>query len=313
MKKLDVVAYQEIRDWMYRNARPLELAIWQNLFEEGSKGAVLAALSFYQNADGGFGHALEADNWNPESSPYTTLCAINILKTIDFHDISHPMIQGILDYLESGEHRYEYGWLFNIPSNNNYARAPWWSYDDKANETESIGVTAGLVSYILSHKNYSTSLYNLALQLSDNIIGYLETKKKYGDMGIEGYSILLDTIKMVGLENRFDYDYLRQRIGQLISTSIEKDVSKWSYYGVRPSNYITSPNHMFYKENEEIVLKEIDYLIETRESGCVWGITWSWFEHNERYAKEFAISENWWKASKAIEKINFLRNFGRLN
>ena len=43
-----------------------------------------------------------------------------------------------------------------------------------------------------------------------------------------------------------------------------------------------------------------------------WNITWSWFENNEKYAKEFAISENWWKASIAIEKIRLLQNFGRV-
>lgn len=41
--------------------------LWQYHFENGSQEAVLLALSFYQNDDG-FGHALEADSWNPNFS-----------------------------------------------------------------------------------------------------------------------------------------------------------------------------------------------------------------------------------------------------
>lgn len=99
----------------------------------------------------------------------------------------------------------------------------------------------------------------------------------------------------------------------MVYDSIERDTSKWVNYGVRPSNYISSPQSIFYKDNEDIVLKELDYLIETRPHKDVWDITWSWFENNDKYIKEFAISENWWKASKAIEKINLLRNFNRID
>ena len=36
MKKLSETAYSEVRTWIYRNARPLELALWQFDFENGS-------------------------------------------------------------------------------------------------------------------------------------------------------------------------------------------------------------------------------------------------------------------------------------
>ena len=46
--------YEKARAFMYRNARPLELALWQYHFENASADRVLHALSFYQNEDGGF-------------------------------------------------------------------------------------------------------------------------------------------------------------------------------------------------------------------------------------------------------------------
>lgn len=64
---------------------------------------MLYTLSFYQNKDGGFGHALEPDAWNPHSSPIQTWFATEILREIDFTDNSHPIIKGILNYLECGK------------------------------------------------------------------------------------------------------------------------------------------------------------------------------------------------------------------
>ena len=62
-------AYHRARRFVYKNARPLELAKWQYHFENGSREAVLETLACYQNTDGGFGYGLEPDYWNPHSSP----------------------------------------------------------------------------------------------------------------------------------------------------------------------------------------------------------------------------------------------------
>lgn len=309
--KLSAKDYQEIRCWIYRNARPLELAIWRHDFEGGNHEDVLDALSFYQNGDGGFGHALEADNWNPDSLPYTTLAAINILKGIPFTDMRHPIMQGIIRFLESGAWCNENGWYFNIPSNNNHAHAPWWTYDEEANNVESIGVTAEIVGFLLTCADRNSQLYQKALALADRLIGRLNTPGRYGDMGVGGYCTLLDAIKQAKLTSHFDCIFISDKLTALVNESIVREPAEWVNYCVRPSNYIKSPESVFYRDNKDIVAKELDYLIDTRPENGVWGITWSWFDNNGKYAREFAISENWWKAVKAIEKVHFLRNFGR--
>ena len=70
-----MTVFKKARTFVYRNARPLDIARWQYHFENGSKGAVLTALAVYQNEDGGFGHALEPDSWNPNSAPIQTWAA----------------------------------------------------------------------------------------------------------------------------------------------------------------------------------------------------------------------------------------------
>ena len=88
-----MTTYEKARAFMYRCARPLEMALWQHRFEGGSADSVLHALSFYQNEDGGFGHALEADNWNPSSTPLTTQTATESLYAVDA-PAGHPIVEG---------------------------------------------------------------------------------------------------------------------------------------------------------------------------------------------------------------------------
>ena len=120
--------YSEVRNWMYRNARQIELVLWQYCFENGTKEAVVEALMFYQNEDGGFGHALEADNWNVHSTPITTNHALSILRQIEFYDMSHPIYKGIWKYLNSEKDLLSYGWRFTVPGTEEYPHAPWWNY-----------------------------------------------------------------------------------------------------------------------------------------------------------------------------------------
>lgn len=59
------LVFEKARKYIYRQARPLDFARWQYHFENGTKENVLVALSMYQNNDGGFGHGLESDCFNP--------------------------------------------------------------------------------------------------------------------------------------------------------------------------------------------------------------------------------------------------------
>ncbi len=312
MKRLSKQAFEEIRLWIYRNARQIELALWQYHFENGSKEAVLSALSLYQNDDGGFGNTFEPDSWNPNSSPYTTLTAINKLNDINFTDKNHPIMQGIFRFIESGIHSDENGWLFSIPTNDDYPHAPWWTYDSEANKYESIGVSSGITCFILKFADKDSQIYRRAITVVNKLIDKLNTSGKYGDMGIGGYCILKDTLRQLNMADKFDMEFLSNTVKQLVNASIERDASKWAYYGKTPSDFITSPDSEFYKDNEEIILRELDYIIDVRPNNGVWGITWSWFDNNELYPKEFAISENWWRADIALRKTKLLKSFNRL-
>src|SRR5262245_57752130 len=93
-------SFAQAKRFVHQRARPIDAAHWAFHFEKGSADPVLDVLSQYQNADGGFGHGLEADFWNPDSSPMQTWAATEIVHEVGA-DAGHPVVAGILKYLES--------------------------------------------------------------------------------------------------------------------------------------------------------------------------------------------------------------------
>lgn len=312
MKKLDNRALGEVRAWIYRNARPLDLALWEFQFENGTREHVMDMLRIYQNEDGGFGNGLDSDCWNPESSPYNTMLAIGMMQSNGLLNPGQPVIKDILQYLENCPHCTDDGWLFCIPSNDNWPRAPWWTYDEKVNAVESMGVTAALCGFVLGFGDRQSGLFERVCGYTDRILKGLGHTTDFGESGLAGVGTLVMAIEAAGLADRFDCSAAKAEMENLVNRAIERDPGKWGDYTPRPSNFIWSPDCPFYAGNEEIVEQELDYLIETRNPGGVWDITWSWYQLGEQYPKEFAVSENWSKAGKAVEKIHFLKCFNRI-
>ena len=156
-----MVLLESSRAFLYRNARPLDLARFRYHFEGGKIEDVLTALSFYQNPDGGFGHALEADAWNPNSSPIATWCATEILREVGVLDASHPIVRGILRYLASGKDFDGHFWYTAVRSNNDYPHAPWWHTDEDSTCGGDYNPTACLAGFILRYSEKGSSLYRL--------------------------------------------------------------------------------------------------------------------------------------------------------
>ena len=301
--------FQEIRTWVRRNARPLEFVLWQYYFENGSKEAVLSALAYYQNDDGGFGNAIEPDNWNPESTPYAADFVINVLRRINFTDIDHPLYQGIFRYLKDTQYQGVNGWYFSVPANDVYPHAVWWQYSEEGNnKNQNIGITASLSGFILRHMNTDAELYGVALKYVDMLLDKLKSGDSYGDMGIGGYCTLYKDLLAADLHNRFDIDYLESRTRHLIQKHFHEYT--WSNHQDM-AVVLPNPSIYYYKGFEKAVSDALDELIEIRPQKGVWGIPWEWY-NGATYAKEFSISENWWKSYKAIEKLLFLKAYGRI-
>lgn len=298
--------FNEVRNWMFRNARAVELALWRCHFENGAPADVAEALLAYQNEDGGFGHALEPDCWNPGSTPVATWTAVKYMLAVGFADMEHPAYRGIWRYLNSGKDREDYGWRFSVPENDRWPRAPWWSYGEDNNRNNYANVTVGLTAFILRYGKKDELLYHQAQRDAERLVALMTDRGCAGE-ALEGYDFLLDAMTYSGMPVGGTRAVLFRRQ----NAAIGRDPAQWKNYVPRPSRFIHDASSPLYSGNEDIVRAEVAYLRETRARGGVWPITWTWFDMMGQYGAEFSISENWWKGLVAIENMLFLRAFDK--
>ena len=301
--------FQRAKEFIYKNARPLDLARWHYHFENGSKEAVLKALAFYQNEDGGFGHGLEPDAWNPHSLPLQTWAATEILREINFTDSSHWLIQGILDFLGSGEHFNGKHWANIIPSNNNYPHAPWWHASDRKWHDD-YNPTACLAGFIIRFSGQNSELYALGCRIAQEAV---EAYRAYGLLDnmhtVSCYIRLQQYLEEAQAFDIVDLDALRARLIEQVAYSITKDTSRWgSAYVCKPSQFFNTPESIFYPRNKEFADFECEFIAQTQLEDGSWNITWQW----GAYPEEWAIAKNWWKAHAIINNMLYLQGFGLL-
>lgn len=299
--------FEAAERFIYRNARPVELARWRYHFENGSREDVLKALAAFQNEDGGFGHALEADSFNPNSCPIQTWNAAVILREIGFKDNTHPIIKGILRYLDSGADFSEKHnqWLNTVKSNDEYPHAIWWSYSDKDEEFR-YNPTAYLAGFILRFGDKNSALYKKAEVIAAQACDWFKAHVPFGENHVTGCFIgLFDYLSEADIK-LVDMEEFREKLIEEVNAEICRDTDKWKTdYVCMPSAFIHGRDSIFYDGNEEIAEKECEFIMEGQLPDGSFTVPLQWY--NEY--KEFPLAENWWKSVIVIEKMRFLKAF----
>jgi hypothetical protein len=139
------------QDFIWKNARLIDRRRFAFHFLGESADGVLSALKAYQNADDGFGNALEPDKRDPHSQPVDVEVAFNLLNEIGL--MGEPAVQRELvlpacDFLLSVTTA-EGGVPFSLPTANNYPHAPWWAAPE--NPPADLNPTADLAGLLLKH------------------------------------------------------------------------------------------------------------------------------------------------------------------
>ena len=297
--------YKKARNFIYKNARPIDIARWQYLFENGNRDNVLKALSSYQNKDGGFGHALEPDCWNPNSSPIQTWAATEIIKEVKLEDKENSLILGILNYLSSGKDFDGHVWFNTVTTNDDYPHAPWWNYQKI--QSLPYNPTASLIGFILKFAKRDTKIYNLAWNLAKESYCYFKNSFPLDSMStVSCFIDLYDYLKELSINDLIDMKEFKFLLSEQIHSIITKDKSKWEIdYVCKPSQFIHNKSSDFYLENKDLCDYECDFISNTQLLDGSWAITWSW----DDYLEEWYISKNWWKSDWVIKYIKFIYCF----
>ena len=303
--------FENARTYIYRTARPLCLALWKYHFENGSKEDVLQTLAFYQNEDGGFGHAIEPDFWNPNSTPIGTQRAMVHLESIGGVDKNHPMVQGILRYLDSGADfdTVNGQWMNEVPSNNDYPHAVWWGYDGKE-KNFSPNPTAPIAGFILAYAEKNSPVYQKGCEAAKRCHKQMMDEFPNTNMhDVMCYISLYQYCVQAGVTDLFDMEQYMHSLLTMVNGAICRETDKWGKeYVALPSHYIDGPDSIFYAGNEELVKAECDLIKQQQLADGSFEVTWQWWTDY----KEFEVAKVWWKAEIIMEKLLQLKRFGEL-
>lgn len=304
--------FQAIRTWMYRRARPLDLARWRYHFENGSRDAVLQALAAYQNEDGGFGHALEADSWNPHSSPMVTWAATEILYELDDADKDLPVVREMLRYLESALDYDEGYWCGMLPSNNAYPHAPWWTYKNAAAVKAMWGYnpTIALTGFVLGLARNNSKLWKTAAAIAQKTIGAYLTGPLLDEMHEAAcFTRFFEYCQRYDITDLVDLPVLQAKLSEQVAYSVMQDTARWRVeYVCKPSQFLNAPQSAFYPAVKVAAQYEAAFIIENINTDGVWDLTWSW----ENYAETWPVAKTWWQGNLVIQNMLYLKHFGRI-
>ena len=301
-----MTVFEKARGFVYRNARPLELARWRFHFENGSADDVVTALSAFQNEDGGFGHALEEDNFNPNSLPMGVWKAAEILDEIGFSDKSHPMIKGMLRYLESGScfDKAHEQWLNTVPNNNDYPCAIWWAYNGESEFR--YNPTAALAGFILKFAEKDSVIYQKALIIAKQAVEWFDANVPFNEMHVTNCFVRLYECLCITGADVCCMDSFKEKLITQVNNSICRDTSKWGKeYVSLPADFIRSKDSIFIGGNEELLKEQCRLVKQMQLPDGSFPVTWIWCND---YA-EYHIAANWWKSEFCIGYMRFIRDF----
>jgi hypothetical protein len=149
MSAKSTASLERAGEFVWRNARLVERALFSHLFVSPSPASVLTALRAYQNDDCGFGNALEADIRAPASMPVACEQALIIMWQAGIRD--HAIASSVCNYLEwtaEGTFAEPYDHVPIVTRNIlDYPRAKHWTAPSF--EGDSPNPTAGLVGMLL--------------------------------------------------------------------------------------------------------------------------------------------------------------------
>lgn len=95
----------------------------------------------------------------------------------------------------------------------------------------------------------------------------------------------------------------------LVHLSLQTDPDQWNTYCLRPLDVVSSPNHPFHEELEELVEVHLDFEISQQTNDGAWGPTWSWLGS---YPDVWPTAEREWTGAITLRTIRTLHRFDRV-
>jgi len=282
--------FEQARQFILGNARLLDRKRFAFRFERGATRDVVAALRPYQNADGGFGNALEPDMRCAASQPVATELALEILDELG--ELQPEIVQPCCDWLASVTTG-EGGVPFVLASVEQGPHAPWWKATGKAWLNPTAGIAGLLQKHGVKHSWVTSAVEYCWRQLEGQSLDQV-----IADDAISILRFLEWTPERERASVAFD------ALGEVIRSRLVADDPQATGYVKTPLEFATSPGRMAYRLFEsDTFATHLDVLAKRQQADGGWPISWA-------PPSPAAIGE--WRAFVTIKWLVVLDEYGRL-
>jgi len=281
----------DARTFIYGNARLVDRALYEVVFERSSAERLVDILRTYANADGGFGHALEPDLRTPASQPLHTETALMVLQQ---GGIRQPVIANrCCDFLATIA-RADAALPAFLPGALECPAAGHWQAGFGADPTldRTLGMAALLHWHGADHPWFDHAVLQCRAYLRDATI----TEGHHLYYAMEFASAVLDgdegTRTLRGL-----YESLQTAEFYVADTPVTR-------YGLTPLRYASSPGHpaaMLFER--ELIDRHLDDLLSVQMSDGGWPVLF-------QPPSEGAMIE--WRGRCTVDALLVLRAYGRI-
>jgi len=280
-------------EFLWRDARIVERRLFLNRFHGAPAEGVVNALRAFQNEDGGFGHALEADLRGPHSQPIHVDMAFRILH--ESGALIPEMVARACSYLESVTPA-SGGVPAIFPTVEGYPRAEHWQWQNWP--AESLNPTAMLAG--LLHAMRSGHPW---LDAADGFVW-----KRLGEVTVDDGPALAAVFCFLNhAPDRRRAVAMAEKGAQSIpdATFFALQPGETNSYALTPLNLAPTPDSMARSLfADELLEAHLDQLEASQRNDGGWPLTWD--PPSEAAALE-------WRGRVTLEALMTLQDYERLS
>lgn len=295
--KLSKEAFARAREFIFKNARPLDRSLFEYLFEDGTREAVVEELRKYQNSDGGYGQGLESDIRLQASSPIVTSVGLQYCKNIDAsadEDIVSEAIQYLISTYDQ-DHGY---WPYTFLDVNDEPHARWWNLEEVKPPTEEswANPNAELAGYVYRYKSL----------VPDELISSVEKRLL---TNIKNTNYINGLYKVMCWERAYrDFpNQIQTMVSKMIHRTFEKDIPYTQDDMGEIRIFWLAPDSesilMSYQDNVYDLMRQE---IENQADDGGWWPTWKWGQ----YEDVWPIAEKEWAGKMTLGCLRAMTKLG---
>ncbi|UOQ95171.1 hypothetical protein MUO14_09715 [Halobacillus shinanisalinarum] len=304
MIKLSNANFERAKNWILEHGRDLEKVRVKCLTEDGHQHEIIAALSGYQNQDGGFGKGLEADIRLPHSSSIATTIALQVLVEFDNYPQAKQMIDKAIRYFENHFNSERQGWYAVPPEVNEYPHAFWWTvHEDGMSWIDHHwgNPSAEIIGYL---RRYHSEVTQLDVdQLVQQCIDYFLSLTTF-----ESEHEIYCYQRFFQLHPDLLTNTVTEQLEKAVQSLVVLDKERWKNYVPFPLKFIPDLESTQFGIPKKKIDDNLAFFIQALEKSPFIEPPWDW----NTYMDSWGQAKQEWRGVLTYEALKLLLNYRKV-